>query len=374
MSVNIDTTTATVLGIRQKDQLNLRSIMAVLLQKKKHDTGINWRPLFLYLFMTVFGCIGGPFLMRLYFMHGGKRKWLSSWLQNVGFPFFLGPLLFLYFKQQTESTPASFFMDSKLFASSAGLGVIVGLDSYFYSVGLFYIPVSTSGILTSTQLSFTALFAFLIVKQKLTFYSINSVILMTLGAIVLAFHSSGDRPPGVSNSEYFLGFFFTLAGAVLLGLSFPLVELAYSKSSKPITLAVVLQFQFIASLSATIFCTIGMVINNDFDVIPREAKEYAIGEVKYYIVLVTSAIAWQFLFTGMLGVVYYTSSLFFGIFSSGLLPFVQIGAVIAFHDKFTSEKGLSLGLCLWSFVSYFIGEYRSAQKKLTIVQEEEEIV
>ncbi|XP_043713762.1 purine permease 1-like [Telopea speciosissima] len=326
--------------------------------------------------MTAIGSIGGPFLMRLYFMHGGKHKWLSSWLQNVGFPFFLGPLLFFNFKQllRTGSTPTAFFMDSMLFASSAGLGVIMGLGSYLYSAGLFYILVSTSGLLTSTQLAFTALFAFLLVKQKLTFYSINSVVLMTLGSIVLAFHSCGDRPPEVPNSEYFLGFFFTLAGAVLLGLFFPLVELAYGKISKPITFAVVLQFRFITSLSATIFCPIGMIINNDFDVIPREAKEYAIGELKYCIVLVTGAIAWQFLIIGMLGVIYCTSSLFFGIPSAALLPFIQIGAVIVFHDKFTSEKGLSLGLCLWSFVSYFIGEYKSGQKKLTIIQEEEEIV
>ncbi|KAF5180080.1 hypothetical protein FRX31_030335 [Thalictrum thalictroides] len=51
---------------------------------------------------------------------------------------------------------------------------------------------------------------------------------MIFGAFVLALHTSADRPPGVSEEKYLVGFFFTLGGATLLGLCWPLVELAYS--------------------------------------------------------------------------------------------------------------------------------------------------
>ncbi|PIA51980.1 hypothetical protein AQUCO_01000093v1 [Aquilegia coerulea] len=57
-----------------------------------------------------------------------------------------------------------------------------------------------------------------------------------------------------------------------------------------------------------------------------------------------------------------TSSLFAGILTSVLLPFTELAAIVAFHEKFTGEKGLSLALCLWGFTSYFVGEYKKTGK------------
>ncbi|KAI3868148.1 hypothetical protein MKW92_016981 [Papaver armeniacum] len=334
----------------------------------------NWKLLLLFCFFTAFGYIGGPMLQRLYFTHGGGRKWLSSMLQAVGFPVLVAPLSYIYMKKVNGPSYDSswvFIMEPKLFIYSAILGVALGFDNYMYSAGLFYLPVSTSALLFSTQLAFTAIFAFIFVRQKFTFYSFNSVVLMTLGSVVLALNTSSDRPPGTTQQQYYLGFFLTLAGAALLGLILPLVELAYGKSSKPITYSVVMQFQFVLSIFATLVTIIGMAINKDFQIIPREGRNFDLGQGKYYFLLVAVAVLWQLASIGFLGIIYCTSSLFSGIFVTCLLPFSQIAASIAFHEKFTGQKGMSLALCLWGFVSYFIGEYKKTKKSHPIAYDKE---
>ncbi|KAI3950893.1 hypothetical protein MKW92_008181 [Papaver armeniacum] len=334
----------------------------------------NWKLLLLFCFFTAFGYIGGPMLQRLYFTDGGGRKWLSSMLQTVGFPVLVAPLSYIYMKKVNGPSYDSswvFIMEPKLFIYSAILGVALGFDNYMYSAGLFYLPVSTSALLFSTQLAFTAIFAFIIVRQKFTFYSFNSVVLMTLGSVVLALNTSSDRPPGTTQQQYYLGFFLTLAGAALLGLILPLVELAYGKSSKPITYSVVMQFQFVLSLFATLVTIIGMAINKDFQVIPTEGRNFGLGQGKYYFILVAVAVLWQLASIGFLGIIYCTSSLFSGIFVTCLLPFSQVAASIAFHEKFTGQKGMSLALCLWGFVSYFIGEYKKTKKPSPIAYDKE---
>ncbi|KAI3853948.1 hypothetical protein MKX03_024174 [Papaver bracteatum] len=325
---------------------------------------IKWKLLILFCFFSASGNLGGPMLQRLYFTHGGGRKWLASMLQTAGFPVLVAPLSYIYMKKVNGPSYDSswvFMMEPKLFIYSAIIGAVLGLDNYMYSAGLFYIPVSTSSLLFSTQLAFTAIFAFIFVRQKFTFYSFNSVVLMTLGSVVLALNTSGDKPPGTTQQQYYLGFFLTLGGAALGGLCMPLIELAYGKSSKPITYSVVLQFQFVLSLFSTLVCMMGMAINNDFQVIPREGRNFGLGERRYYFLIVATAIVWQLLNVGFLGIIYCTSSLFSGIFNTCLLPFSQVAATIAFHEKFTGQKGMSLALCLWGFVSYFVGEYKKSK-------------
>ncbi|KAF9592208.1 hypothetical protein IFM89_012784 [Coptis chinensis] len=338
---------------------------------------IRWWLLLLSGACTAVGTVGGPLLQKLYYMHGGNRKWLLSWLQSVGFPILIPPLFFLYLKnlsQKTATTSSLFFMEPKLFLSSFVLGIVLGFNTYMYSAGLAYIPVSTSSLLLSTQLAFTALFSFFIVKQKFTFYSFNSVVVMIFGTIVLALDTSHDRPPGISQGMYLSGFFLTLGGAASFGLTLPMMEYSYQLSTRPIDYTVVLQFQFVMNLSATIVTSVAMVIDKGFQVIPREARNYELGEVKYYVVLVASAIVWQVLSQGVIGTIYCSSSLFAGIITSFLLPLSEVAAIIAFHDKFTGEKGMSLALCLWGFASFFIGEYKNARKSEIIIETNETTV
>ncbi|KAG5600477.1 hypothetical protein H5410_031847 [Solanum commersonii] len=142
--------------------------------------------------------------------------------------------------KRVHNTNSYKYKDYILLLATIGIGILQGLSNYSYSNGIAKLPVSTNGLLTSTQLAF---FAFIIVRLKLTSYSINSVFLLTIGAVVLALHSGGDRPEGETNKEYILGFVMSLAAAALTGIIFPLVELIYKKAQQAITYTFVLEFQ-----------------------------------------------------------------------------------------------------------------------------------
>ncbi|GMY22246.1 purine permease 3-like [Fagus crenata] len=311
------------------------------------------------------GNCGGPLIMRLYFIHGGKRVWLSSFLETGGWPIILFPLTITYFHRRATQGPNTklFFMKPPLFIASAVIGILTGLDDYLYAYGVKRLPVSTISLIIATHLGFTATFAFLLVKQKFTSYSINAVVLLTIGAGVLALHTSNDRPEGESIKDYIAGFFMTLGAAALYGFVLPLVELTYKKAKQTITYSLVMEFQMVMCLFATLFCTVGMLINKDFKAIPREGRDFELGETKYYVVMVLSAIIWQCFFLGVVGVIFYASSLLSGIVIATLLPVTQILAVIFYRENFQAEKGVALALSLWGFISYFYGEIKDGQKK-----------
>lgn len=214
------------------------------------------------------GACGGPLITRLYFLHGGKRIWFSSWLQTGGCPIILIPLLVSYMlRRRNNAGTELFFMKSRVFLAAAVIGTLTGFDDYLYAYGLAKLPVSTSSLLVATQLAFTAAFAFLLVKQRFTAYSINAVVLLTVGAVVLGIHSNGDRPHGESDKQYFEGFFMTLGAAALYGLVLPMVELMYLKAGQALTYTLVLEIQMVMCFFATAFCTVAMLINKDFQVI-----------------------------------------------------------------------------------------------------------
>ncbi|KAF7138172.1 hypothetical protein RHSIM_Rhsim07G0207500 [Rhododendron simsii] len=324
--------------------------------------------------LTIGGC-GGPMVMRLYFLHGGNRVWLSSWLETGGWPINFIPLLVTYLNRRHKEGPAAklIFMQGPLFFASILIGVLTGLDDYLYAYGLDRLPVSTSTLVIASQLAFTALFAFILVKQKFTLYSIIAIVLLTVGAGILAIHTSRDRPEGESSKEYYMGFIMTVAASVLYGFVLPLIELTYKKARQAITYALVLEIQLVMCFVATVFCTVGMVINKDFKVplslslsfaaIPREARDFGLGKTTYYVVLVCSGIAWQGFFLGAIGVIFAGSSLLCGIIIAVLLPMTEILAVLFYKEKFTPEKGVCLVLSLLGFVSYFYGELKHDKEK-----------
>ncbi|MCL7045932.1 hypothetical protein MKW94_004086 [Papaver nudicaule] len=328
----------------------------------------NWLMIIIHCAFATIGAVGGPLLVRLYYLHGGNRKWLMSCTQSGGFPVLVIPLMFLFFQSKlstpkNDEIPLAFWLEPKLFLSSAVVGTVFGFDSFMYSLGLSYIPVSTSSLLFSTQLCFTAFFSWLIVKQKFTAFIINAVVVMTLGSVLLGINTNGDKPVGVSKSQYLLGFLLTLTAAALIGLLMPLIELSFSKAIRNITYASLLQFQFIYSLFATIVCVIGMLVNKDFQAIPREANEFGLGKAKYYIIMVLTALTWQLSAVGTMGVILHANALFNGILTSVLVPFTGVAAVIFYHESFTGLKGMALALCLWGFCSYFYGEHKMMKMK-----------
>ncbi|XP_043712986.1 purine permease 3-like [Telopea speciosissima] len=337
--------------------------------KKEDDAKISKylrKPLLLVnCVMLSIGNCSGPLLMRLYFVRGGKRIWFSSWLETGGWPFILLPLTASYFQRRRSGSPDDknlFFMKPFVFIACTVIGILTGLDDYLYAYGVARLPVSTSSLIIASQLGFTAFFAFLLVRQKFTSYSINSVFLLTVAAVVLGLHTSGDRPANESKKEYFMGFFMTIAASALYGLVLPMVELTYKKAKQVITYSLVMEMQLVISIFATLVCTIGMLVNKDFEVIPREAREYELGETKYYLVVACTAFIWQFFFLGAIGVIFNGSSLLAVVIITTLLPVTEILAVFFFQESFKVEKGISLALSLWGFASYFYGEFKASKK------------
>ncbi|XP_060173292.1 purine permease 3-like [Lycium barbarum] len=315
--------------------------------------------------ITAVGICGGPLMLRLYFVEGGSRIWFNSSLQTSGWPLTLIPLAFLYlYRRKIEGSDAKFyFITPRIFIASFIIGVLTGLDAFLYTWGASKLPVSTSTLLLSSQLAFTAIGAFFLAKVKFTPYSINAVVLLIVGAVLLGIRANGDRPEGVTSKAYVLGFIMTLLTAVLYGLILPFIELIYLKAKQAITVTLVLEIQMVMCFAATAFCTVGIIANKDFQAISREAKQFNLGEARYYIVVVWSAIIWQCFFVGVVGVIYLSSSLMSGVIISVLLPVTEVLGVIFFNEKFSSEKGLSLFISLWGFVSYFYGEFKQTKKE-----------
>ncbi|KAG0462311.1 hypothetical protein HPP92_020787 [Vanilla planifolia] len=325
----------------------------------------------LNIFLLMLGSIGSPLILRIYFIHGGNRKWFSAALQTAGFPILLVPLAISFLNRRRQgrrfSSSASaklkvILITPRLFFYSSILGLITGIDDFFYSFGVSYLPVSTSSLIISTQLGFTAVFAFFIVGHKFTAESINAVIILTFGAVVLGVHANGDRPEGESKGKYYIGFVMTLVAAVLYGIVLPLVELLYAKAKQEITYALVMEIQLILGLFATLLCIVGMLVNNDFQAIGKEAKEFGLGKTKYYLVVVFTTVITQIFFLGVVGTINYSSALLSGIIMSLSITVTEVLAVFFFHEKFDGEKGVALALSLWGSASYFYGEYKTTRK------------
>ncbi|KAJ4848942.1 hypothetical protein Tsubulata_034178 [Turnera subulata] len=310
------------------------------------------------------GNCGGPLVMRLYFLKGGKSIWISSFLETAGWPLVLFPLFVSYmYRRGKEGAGAKVIhITPRIFLAAAVLGVLTGVDDYLNSYGVSLLPVSTSSLIIATQLAFTAGFAFILVKQKFTPFTVNAIMLLSLGSVVLVINTSSDRPAHETNRQYFTGFFMTLATSVLYGFVLPAVELTYKKAKQTITYTLVMEMQMVMSFFATAFCATGMLVSKEFSAIPREASEFTLGKEMYYVVLVASAVLWQCFFMGAVGVVSCGSSLLSGIIIATLLPLTETLAVLFFHEKFHVEKGIALVLSLWGFTSYFYGELQGQKK------------
>ncbi|KAM0829870.1 hypothetical protein ACQ4PT_066592 [Festuca glaucescens] len=321
--------------------------------------------LVLSFFLMVVGWACGPLLLRDYFVHGGNRKWLSSLLQTTGWPILIAPLIASYFSRRRRSTSTTpvFLMSIRLLAACVVVGLTTGLDNFLYAYGMASLPVSTSSILMATQLAFTAGFALLLVRQRFTAFSVNAVLLLSIGAAMLGVNGGGDRPAGVTRTEYYMGFGMTLGAAALYGLILPIMELSQAahlaRTGSAVTYTLVMEMQLVIGSSATVFSLIGMIVNNDFHVIPREAQEFGLGKTSYYALLVGSALVYQLFSLGMNGAIIYGSALLGGVIMTVLIPVTEVLAVLFFHEPFTGIKGIAVALSVWGFVSYFYGEIRT---------------
>ncbi|TVU48127.1 hypothetical protein EJB05_07753, partial [Eragrostis curvula] len=335
-------------------------------------------PLVLFSACLVLIGAGGPLLLRIYFVHGGQRLWLSAALQISGWPLLLAPIGVSLFRGRRHGV-LNLLLPPRLAGAGAVLGALYAASCFVYALGSQALPLSSSSLLQATQLAFTAVFAFLFVGLRFTPFSANAVVLLTIGPAVLGVGPGSGKPAGEASKTYWTGFCESIAAAALAGLVLPLVEVAMARYGRrtgpaarvPPPYATVMQMQAVMGAAGTMVCLLGMTVKGDFQAVPKEAAGFGLGKTNYYLVLIADAVAWQLLNLGIMGLIACASSLLAGIMIAVLLPLSEVLAVIFLHEKFDGPKGIALVLSLWGFTSYLYGE--RAQKKLE-AQKNEQLV
>ncbi|CAM6116934.1 unnamed protein product [Calypogeia fissa] len=307
--------------------------------------------------MTAFPASG--ILTRLYYVDGGTSKWLISWLAPSGWPITAVFLLIFCLVEGEYPTPLTW----QLTFAYAILGFLSAADNLMFAWAYAYLSASTSALLSSTSLIFTAILAYFIVGQKFNSSTVNAVAVMTTAAVILGLDSNSDRPSGVTSQEYVLGFLLTIAGSAMHGLIFALSELLFITWLGRKSFRVALEAQTATCIFATLFTTSGILIAGDFQKVPAQAKSFKHGPGAYYEVLVWSAITYQLGILGSVGCLYLASTLLAGVLNAGRVPVTAIAAVICFNDPMSGFKILAIVLTVWSFASYMWGT-RKQQKRL----------
>ncbi|CAK7356217.1 unnamed protein product [Dovyalis caffra] len=342
-----------------------------------------WLRVTCYMLFLLSGQSAATLLGRLYFDKGGNSKWMATFVQSAGFPILL-PLLF-FFTTSTISTTAINLISSS-FANTPkgpqlstltflyiGFGVLLTGDNLMYSYGLLYLPVSTYSLLCATQLAFNALFSFFLNSQKLSPFVLNSLVLLTASASLLAVNADSEKPAGISRGKYVIGFLCTVGASATYSLYLSLVQLSFEKVIKKETFSVVLSMQIYPSFVATCGCVVGLFASGEWRSLENEMKEYKEGKVSYLMNLIWTAITWQISSLGMLGLIFEVSSLFSNVISTLALPLVPILAVIFFHDKMNGLKVMAMLLAIWGFLSYIYQHYLDdlAKSKASLTSENE---
>lgn len=314
-----------------------------------------WVLLISSILALIVGQAAATLLSRYYFDNGGNSRWLSTLLQCVGWPILLIPLLFYLRKKKGSSRLTT--LTPKLCLIYLALGLLIAGDNLLYSWGVSFMPASTYSLLCSSQLAFNAVFAFSLNKQKITPSVLNSLVILIFSAVLLGVDSDGDRPEGVSTTEYIIGFFCTVAASAMYGLILPLMQLVFQRVIKKETFAVVLEMQIYTSIVATVVCIMGLFISRESEDMKKEASSFTTGKLAYYMTLIWSAIGWQVCSVGVVGLIFQVSSLFSNVISTLALPVVPILSVWLFHDSMNAIKIISMLLSIWGFVSYVYGGY-----------------
>jgi len=220
-------------------------------------------------------------------------------------------------------------------------------------------PVSTYSLLCATQLGFNALFSFLVVKQRITPYILNSVVILSFSAILLGIHSGSERPVGVNKTHFILGFVCTILACAVYGLLLAVMQLVFQKVAQNFN--VVMISQALVFMVAALICAVGLLASGEFRNLGAESHNFSSGKTAYFMTLVWCALAWQLFSLGTFGLIFLISSLFSNVISTLTLPVVPILAVFFFHEKLDGIKVLAMLLGIWGFVSYVFGGYEDSK-------------
>ncbi|XP_042434637.1 probable purine permease 4 [Zingiber officinale] len=309
-------------------------------------------------FLLCVGSLSSSLLSRFYFVHGGGSRWVSTLVQSAGFPLLLVPVYFCSSPVSGNRPFCSF--GSRLLCLALGLGLLLGLNNLLFSCAVSYLSVSTSSLLLASQLAFTLLLSVVLVRHPVTFFNLNSVVLLTVSSVLLALNSSHDCPPGVDRRHFFLGLAAAIGAAALFAVYLPVMQLVYRGLSGGYR--AVVEVQVVMEAAATALAVAGMAADGGGADggkwwWPSEER-WDLGAAAYWAVVATTVLAWQMCFMGTAGMVFLTSSVNGGICMTALLAVNVVGGVAAFGDEFSGGKAVAMALCLWGFGSYLYGEWK----------------
>ncbi|PON58894.1 Purine permease [Parasponia andersonii] len=343
-------------SILSKDELSTSQIQFAKLKR--------WQWWFLVALNIIFLLVGqaaAVILGRFYYDQGGNSKWMATFVQTAAFPLLLIPL-FLVPSSKYPSTSSTAPSIKVLASIYFFLGVVIAGDNMLYSVGLLYLSASTYSLICATQLAFNAVFSYFINSQKFTALILNSVVVLSLSAALIAVNDDSDGPTGVKKSKYIIGFIGTLAASALYSLLLSLMQLTFQKVLKRETFSVVLEMQICTSLVATCASLIGLFASGEWRTLHGEMQGFGKGGFAYVMTLVWTAVAWQVCSVGVVGLIFVVSSLFSNVISTLSLAITPIASVIVFHDKMNGVKIVAMLMAIWGFASYIYQNYLDDSK------------
>lgn len=315
-----------------------------------------WCLVSLNIIFLLVGQAAAVILGRFYYDQGGNSKWMATLVQTAAFPLLFIPLFFLpasHHPSASSTAPPIKILVSIYFF----LGVLLAGDNMLYSTGLLYLSASTYSLICATQLAFNAVFSYFINLQKFTALILNSVVVLSLSAALIAVNDESEGPAGVSKFKYFVGFICTLAASAIYSLLLSLMQLSFEKVLKRETFSVVLEMQIYTSFVATFASLIGLFASGEWRSLHGEMQGFGKGGFAYVMTLVWTAVAWQVCSVGVVGLIFVVSSLFSNVISTLSLAVTPIASVIVFHDKMNGVKIVAMLMAIWGFASYFYQNY-----------------
>lgn len=315
-----------------------------------------WFLAVLNILFLIVGQAAAVLLGRYYYDKGGNSKWMATLVQTAAFPILFIPYIFLRSSDESPSSPtlSSILMLGNIYFI---LGALNAGDNMMYSFALLYLSASTYSLICATQLVFNAIFSFVLNGQKFTALILNSIVLLSLSAALLAVNEDSDKPSGVSKKKYMAGILLALGASALYSLLLSLMQLTFEKVLKKETFAVVLEMQIYTAIVATCVTAAGLFLSGEWRTIPGEMHGFSTGKVSYVMTLVWTAVAWQICSVGVLGLIYVVSSLFSNVISTLSLAITPIASLIIFHDKMNNIKIIAMLLAFWGFASYIYQNY-----------------
>ncbi|CAL0306087.1 unnamed protein product [Lupinus luteus] len=322
----------------------------------------HWLLVAIYVVFALLGQSAATLLGKLYYDKGGHSKWMGAFVQFIGFPI----LLPCYYISSLKSTTTNNFNSKQPSTSTSivalmyvTLGLIAALECYFFALGLWYLPVSTYAIISSSQLAFSAFFSFFLNSMKFSPYIINSLVLLTISSTLLIFQNETEAEHSVESSKkkQVIGFICTIIASIGEGLLLSLTQFAFEKVLKRETFNVVMDVIIYQSIVAACVTFVGLFASGEWNGLQSEMDKYELGKTSYVLNLVFIAITWQLYSIGSVGLIFELSSLFADALSVLAEPIVPILAVIFFHETMNGIKAISMVLAIWGFTSYIYHHY-----------------